>query len=139
MTIHCYIDGSARPNPGKGGIGVVFEGDIMSFTISEKVLGDRLSNNAVEFFSLYRAMSEILEFHFEEEQVIIYSDSELLVNLMNNEKRVNGGGIYLKHFEQAKRLSDYFSNLTIKWIPREENTEANLLASRALKQKEVLV
>ncbi len=137
--IKVWCDGACRPNPGKGGIGIVFEGNIMSYTISERVPGDKLSNNAVEFLSLCRAMTEILKFHFGREQIVICSDSELLVCLMNNEKKIDKGEEYLRHFERAKQLSGYFSDLTFKWIPREENTEANLLASKAFKQKEVLV
>ena len=137
MTIRCYIDGSAKPNPGKGGIGIVFEGK-MSYTISEKCLGDKLSNNEVEYLSFNRALSEILSYGFSSlsnEEITIYSDSEMLVLQLNGEKSVDKGGRYVSEFLKAKELLKQFPNLKIKHIPREENREANLLASQAVKTR----
>lgn len=133
MTIRCYVDGAARPNPGKGGIGVVFEGNIMSYTISEKVPGDKLTNNQVEYLAFNRGLAEILSYGFNAEEIVVYSDSELLTTQLNGEREVDKGGKYVGSYLRAKELVKHFPRLIIKWIPREENTEANLLASKAVK------
>lgn len=135
--ISVYIDGSCRPNPGKGGIGIVFEGK-MSYTISEKCLGDKLTNNECEYLAFNKALSEILSYGFStlcNEEIMVFSDSELLVLQLNGEKSVDKGGRYVAEFLKAKELLKKFPNLKIKHIPREENRQANLLASKAVKAR----
>jgi len=132
MAVIVFCDGAARPNPGKGGIGIVFSGDKMNYTISEKCVGDKLSNNFVEYASLCRALEDILSYHFEDEEVTIYSDSELLVLQMNGEKKIDRGGKYVSEYLRAKKLAGRFLRLSFHWVSRNENTEANMLASKAV-------
>ena len=131
--IKVWTDASTRPNPGKGGIGIVFEGTL-DYDISEKIDGNKLSNNQTEYMAVNRALSEILSYGFNKEEIQLYSDSELLVLQLNGDKAVDKGGKYVGAYLKAKELVKHFPNLTIQYIPREENAQANMLASQALKR-----
>ena len=133
MTIRCWVDGACRPNPGKGGIGVCFRGDVVDYDISELCPIARVSNNQAEYFSLIRALSELLNLGFHEEEIVLYSDAEMIVLQMSGERKVDKGGAYVPQHFRAKELVKHFPHLKIEWIAREENYEANMLASKAVK------
>jgi len=133
--ITVYTDGACRPNPGKGGIGVVFEGDRMSYSISEKCEGERLSNNQVEYIAVYRALQEILSNGFHEDTILINSDAQLIVEQLSGRQQVAKGGAYVNVYLEVKKLLKHFPNIKLQHVPREENTEANMLASRAVKNR----
>lgn len=130
MTISIYVDGACKPNPGKGGIGVIFEGEIR-YTISEPC-GKRVTNNQAEYRAVSRALNDLLTYHFNTKEIFLCSDSEMLVEQLNNRRMVEKGK-YLNDYLEVKRLMKSFPNLKISWIPREMNDEANLLASKAVK------
>ena len=140
--IKIWIDGSSKPNPGKGGIGIVIRGAtwdyplthgvVWDYTISEKC-GDRVSNNQAEYRALNRALTELMKNECINKEIIVFSDSEMLTLQMSGEKKVDKGGAYVPDYMKAKQLLRYFTNIKFSWIPREENAEANLLASEAIR------
>jgi len=129
-----YIDGSARPNPGKGGIGIVISGDKWRYSISEAIPEKRVSNNEAEYCALNIALNEMIKNDTCREEITIFSDSELLVLQMTGERHVDKGGSYVKEYIKAKMLCEYFPNIKFQYIPREENVEANLLASEGVRK-----
>ena len=129
-----WVDGACRPIPGKGGIGVLFEGDRMSYSISEKLPGDKLTSNHVEYLAFNRALTEIMVYGFSNEEIIVHSDSKLLVLQLTNQESVDKGSAYLSSYIKAKELVKHFPRLTIKHIPRSSNSEANLLASKGTRK-----
>lgn len=66
--------------------------------------------------------------------VVLHGDSLLTVNQMTGAWRVKGG-LYLPYHRRARELAGRFSNITFVWIPREENSEADLLSKAVLKEK----
>ena len=76
-----YTDGSASPNPGPGGFGVVqvdTEGNILSTYSSRQ---DNTTNNEQEMKAiLYAACQGVLA----KEDVLIYSDSAYAINTFSN-------------------------------------------------------
>jgi len=136
--IQVYIDACARPNPGKGGVGITIRGNGWDYILSEKVDSkDKVSNNEAEYCALNRALVELMRNKVVNDEIVIYSDSELLVLQMTGEKSIDKGGKYVEAYLKAKQLSKYFSNLRFNWISRDENAEANLLASRAVKNDKI--
>ena len=126
--IHVWVDGSAKPNPGKGGIGVVIRGDGWDYNLSESC-GDRVSNNLAEYMSLTRALTELMRNEVTDSEILVYSDSLMLVEQMSDREKVDKGGAYVSEYITAKQLKKSFDKLSFQYIPREENFEANLLAS----------
>ena len=133
--IEIWIDGAARPNPGTGGIGVVIRGDNWDYTISEACQG-RVSNNQAEYKALVRALSELVENRIPtNHEILIFSDSEMLVEQMCKRRQVARGGAYVPDYIQAMKLKLHFNNLSFQYIPREENAEADMLASKGTRKK----
>lgn len=127
--VRLRIDGGSRGNPGPSAIGIVLEdaeGRVLG-TVS-RFLGVGTNNQAE-----YRALLVGLEVAYAEGARVIevLSDSELLVRQMHGQYRVKNEGLQ-PLYEEARRLSRNFERISIRHIPREENTEADALVNRAL-------
>lgn len=124
-----YIDGAARGNPGKAGIGVVL------YRLRKRVLEEvseyigETTNNIAEYKALLRALEKALEHGARE--VVIYSDSELLVKQLKGEYRVKAPPLAPLYME-ARRLLGGLVRWEVEHIPREENTRADALANLAI-------
>jgi len=130
--INVWTDGAARPNPGKGGIGVVIRGETWDYTVSLPLPG-KVSSNQAEYCALIHALTELIRNNCTDRPIQVYSDSQLMVYQMNGQWQIDRGGNYTEAYQQAVVLARKFSDLSFDWISRKENTEANALASKALK------
>lgn len=130
MTIKVYTDGAARPNPGKGGVGVVIRSEHWNYNISD-VCSGKVTNNQAEYIAVIKAMQQLIDNELTQEEIIINSDSELLVEQLSGRRSVVAGS-YIEQYNIAKQMMKFFKNIKLVWIPREENGEANMLASKAL-------
>ena len=135
--IKIWTDGAARPNPGKGGIGIVIEGDGFSYTISEAIPGKRITNNAAEYLALLRALNEMIMNNLVGHDIEIFSDAQMMTEQMCGNRQVDKGGQYVETYFACRRLCLKFSSLKFTYIPREENAVANLLASQGVKKNEL--
>lgn len=115
-----FTDGSARPNPGPGGWGVVYvkEGKIISEKYGQS---ENTTNNIMELTALIEAYSLLSE----SDRETIYTDSELCVNILtkwaagwekNGWKRKSGP---IKNLELVKKLYALYCArpaVTITWV-----------------------
>jgi ribonuclease H / adenosylcobalamin/alpha-ribazole phosphatase len=60
-------------------------------------------------------------------EVVVKSDSKLLVGQMSEGWKVKGGG-YVEKLREARELVKEFRSVKFIWIPRELNEEADLLS-----------
>jgi ribonuclease HI len=128
LTIHS--DGAAVPNPGPAGIGAVLhndKGDIVA-EISRYI--GPATNNKAEFLALIAGLEKALELGAE--HVDIKSDSELIVRQIEGTYRSKA---MKPLFDQVISLLGEFKSNTVQHVPREQNTEADLLSKRALRLK----
>ncbi|MEM0117687.1 MAG: ribonuclease HI [Conexivisphaerales archaeon] len=130
MRITVYIDGLTEPiNP--GGVTtcafVVYQ-DGKKIHEEKKFVGKGkgYSNNVAEYSALHAALHWLLEKGIRK-NVEIRSDSRLLVNQMKGEWKVKGG-LYVETYKRARTLADKFEDITFRWIPREQNQEADKLS-----------
>jgi probable phosphoglycerate mutase len=131
-TIDVWIDGLCEPNPGGiGCIGFVIEDNGVTIVENSCVVGKgpEMTNNVAEYQALIYALKEIRGLHLEKAIFMIRLDSELLVKQMNRRWEVKAP-LLLQLFTLAKTLASGL-HYRIEWIPREENTEADGLASLA--------
>ncbi|MEM2058914.1 MAG: ribonuclease HI family protein [Thermoproteota archaeon] len=129
--VKVYVDGLAEPtNPGVGAYGYVIYRDEVKVKEKCGVLGEHISNNYAEYSALVEALKELLQRGWKDDNVVVYSDSKLLVNQMTDLWSCRGG-LYVERYLEAKRLAKNFKNIKFKWIPREENSEADSLTRRA--------
>jgi ribonuclease HI len=126
------IDGASRGNPGPAAIGVVIK-DIryrIIDSISRKI--GNTTNNQAEYQAIIAALKRAEQLGAR--KVSVKSDSELLVMQLNGRYRVKNAGLKPR-YEEAKELMRSFETITIRYIPREENSEADKLANLALDAK----
>jgi ribonuclease HI len=121
------IDGLAEPrNPGTGTFGYVIYKGKEKLAEGEGLAGYEVTNNYAEYFALVEALRKLKELRVEGD-VVVRSDSQLLVGQMSKGWKVKRGG-YLGMLKEARDLLKEFSSITFEWIPREQNEEADLLS-----------
>lgn len=131
--IEVWIDGLCEPvNPGGTAcIGYIIKQSWKTLAKGSEVIGtgEGMTNNVAEYTALIRALKEIRKLELEKEKVLVRSDSKLLVNQMNGNWKVKAP-LVLPLYHKVKVLAAGI-DLTIQWIPREENEEADGLARNA--------
>jgi probable phosphoglycerate mutase len=128
MTV-AYIDGGARGNPGPAGYGVRIE-DEAGMLVEEfsEAIGTA-TNNVAEYQGLLAALRYALNHGLG--QLLIRSDSELLVKQMRGEYRVKHPGLKPLHAE-ALRLAGRLDRVEFEHVRRAMNAEADRLANLAM-------
>ncbi|MBP7131254.1 MAG: ribonuclease HI family protein [Aquabacterium sp.] len=125
-VIHC--DGSALPNPGRMGLGAVIiapDGARQTLSQATHTIG---CNNEAELLALMSALQFLPEnvTHIE-----LYSDSSILVAQLTHPD-VQAIERLAHLFNQARQMLTRFTSVTVRWLPRHRNTEADALARSAL-------
>ena len=85
--LEVYIDGASRGNPGEASYAYVIKE--RNKTIAEKYycIG-RSTNNVAEYTALVNVLEDIVKNFSDKKEVIVYSDSELLVKQINGVYKV---------------------------------------------------
>ncbi len=126
-----WIDGGSRGNPGEAGAGLVLDvgdGRLETHTI---YLG-RATNNEAEYGALLAALERFAALGVAE--VVIFSDSELLVRQMNGYYKVKAANLQ-PLWRAAQQLAGTFRSFSIRHIPRTANAEADRLANEAMNSR----
>jgi ribonuclease HI len=126
-TIYC--DGSAMPNPGRMGMGVVLcapDGTRHTLAQATHTTG---CNNEAELRALLLALGELQARGAS--ALLVYSDSSILVEQLGGKAappivRLND------LFDEARTLLQSFAVVNLQWIPRHRNAQADALARAAL-------
>jgi len=127
------FDGAAIPNPGKMGIGVVLIEDKSEIAKISQKLPDNGTNNIAEYTALLTGLTKALELGWK--HVLIEGDSKLVINQVKGAWEINKAHLKRLHARVIKELSN-FDSYALNWIPRNNNSVADELASKALMHKE---
>lgn len=125
-----YVDGASRGNPGESGIGILFKDINKGFKEHKSYIGVG-TNNRAEYTALITAL-EIAK-NEKIKKVNVYTDSQLVANQIKNSWKVKDPKIKIL-FNKAMSLIKNFSHFTIKYINRENNSEADRLANEAINE-----
>jgi len=129
------FDGSCSPvNPGgEMGFGTLikFDGKILFQNSESAPASPRNSNNVAEYMSLVRGLEWLIANKYQNEQIIVRGDSQLVIMQMSGEWRAKGG-MYYHAYKLAAMLAEEFTDITYEWIPRVENDEADQLSRTVL-------
>lgn len=131
ISLLINIDGASSGNPGPAGIGVVIRDasdDQVVCELSEH--HGEMTNNAIEYTALIRALEYAIILGACD--VMVRSDSQLLVRQMTGEYRVKSPNIEPLH-RWAADLARILDCVDFRHIPREDNKEADVLANQALR------
>jgi ribonuclease HI len=127
-----YVDGGSLGNPGPAGIGVVIEGYESGQITIAKWIGHQ-DNNVAEYVALMEALQCAVA--LKATALHVYSDSQVMVRQMSGEYTCRSTRLYSLHWTCRKLARSL--NFSISHVPRENNTEANRLASAAVRQRPV--
>lgn len=129
-----FIDGAtSKSNPSdKIGCGIVL--NKKHYCVSLNTNCKDLTSNLAEYYSLYFLLLMIK--NQEIKNIIIHSDSRLLVNQMNEVWKIKNQGIIYQPLAKTSQnlLKDLKKNceIQIKWVKREKNKVADQLSKQAL-------
>ena len=118
-----HSDGGAKGNPGPSGIGVVITFNNITHEIAEHI-GDA-TNNIAEYTAIIRGLQKALELGATAVEARL--DSQLVVRQLGGKYKVKHPGLKPLYAE-ARLLMQKFSRVSLKHIPREENTHADRLS-----------
>jgi len=120
------IDGLAEPrNPGTGTYGFVIYDGQRRLSEGSGLAGREVTSNYAEYTALAEALKKLKVLGIKGD-VLIRSDSRLLVGQMSEGWKVKGG-MYLSKLKEARDLMREFGSIRFEWIPREQNQEADVL------------
>ncbi len=126
MTIVAYVDGLAQPrNPGTGTFGYIIYDGQKKLAEGSGLAGRDVTSNFAEYTALVEVFKRLMALGAEGD-VLIRSDSKLLVGQMSEGWKVKGG-VYLEKLKEARELMKEFGSISFEWIPREQNQEADML------------
>ena len=130
-----HIDGLCEPvNPGgTATFGYVIRDDSRGVLARKSGIvgkGPAMSSNVAEYAALCEALEFLLTRKLEDSVIEVRSDSTLVVNQMSGNWKFRKG-LYHEKYLEAVRLCARFAKLRFRWIPREENEEADLLSREA--------
>jgi ribonuclease HI len=129
-----YVDGGSFGNPGPSGIGVVIGGSTSGTIRIAKWIGHQ-DNNVAEYVALLEALQCALG--LKAKTLHVFSDSEVMVKQMSGEYSCRSPRLYSLNWicRKLARSLDF----SISHVRRENNTEANSLASSAARNAQMIL
>src|ERR1017187_9639820 len=128
-----YVDGGSFGNPGPSGIGVVISGSTNGTMRIAKSIGHQ-DNNVAEYTALLEALQCALGLGAK--TLHVFSDSEVMVKQMSGEYSCRSSRLYSLNWICRKLARSL--NFSISHVRRENNSEANSLASAAARKGRML-
>lgn len=129
--ITAYFDGACAPENPKGHMGfgcLVKEDNKIVYQYGGYVeKHESNSNNLAEYLALENVLDFLLENGYEDDNICIFGDSQLVIMQMMNKWKIKSGR-YVETAKSCKAKVKVFDNIILKWIPREQNTECDELS-----------
>ncbi|MCZ6617183.1 MAG: ribonuclease HI family protein [Gammaproteobacteria bacterium] len=133
--LRLYFDGGCDPNPG----GIATYGFLVysGRTVKVRKGGSaaepgtpEATNNVAEYMGLIRGLEYILTNGLGKRSLAVFGDSKLVIGQITGEMKVKNPKMKTLH-TQAMSLVEELSDVTFSHIYREENREADRLATEA--------
>jgi formyltetrahydrofolate-dependent phosphoribosylglycinamide formyltransferase len=130
-----YVDGGSRGNPGPAAAAFILTDKAENQLQAKAFFLGKTTNNTAEYTALLKALETAAILNAKD--IIIYSDSELLVRQISGEYKVKSENIR-PLFQQVITLLNKFEKWKIKHIAREKNKRADKLVNQALNMEQDL-
>lgn len=127
-----FIDGASRGNPGPAGAGIVIKKENTVVQEEGYHLGVK-TNNQAEYYALLLGIWLVKKLMHADDQLIITSDSQLLVRQLQGLYKVKDAELH-KLFTVAKQLLTGVS-CQVRHVLREQNKEADAMANKGIETK----
>ena len=129
MRATIFFDGACSGNPGPMGAGAVVEAGGERRVLS-RAMG-RGTNNEAEYHAVILGLRHALAAGADE--VAVCGDSQLVLRQLEGVYRVSAANLKQLHAE-ARALLGRFHRVTLRWVPRAENAEADRAARDAIER-----
>ena len=129
-NIYINCDGASRGNPGRAAIGIQIKGEDKKTVLKQhsEYIG-KTTNNVAEYLAVLKSLD--LAKRFTNQNVFVYSDSELLVRQLNGTYQVKNKNLK-ELFNQVQKLQNSFQKVVFTHVRREYNVMADQLANETL-------
>ncbi len=138
MKLIIHTDGGARGNPGPAAVGVVIQQEEKILAQFGKRIG-KTTNNVAEYTGVIEALTWLKENPMNQltDQPIIqfFLDSNLVVNQLNGTFKIKDTNLRLLLSKIRTLEQEINGEIYYTYIPREQNTQADLLVNGALDGK----
>jgi len=124
-----HTDGAARGNPGPAAIGATIKDEKGSLLASISRRIGITTNNQAEYRAIITALEKAISLGAK--QVDVRADSELVVKQINGRYKVKNVALR-PLYQKVVQLIGSLEDFTISYIPRQQNSEADKLANKAL-------
>lgn len=129
LHVEVFTDGASRGNPGQAGAGWVITASSGELLKEGFAYLGRRTNNEAEYEAVIRALEDATSLGAR--SVSLRSDSQLLVRQINGQYRVKNARLANLH-RAAREVIQHFRRFDARHIPREQNSEADALANKAI-------
>lgn len=126
---YAWFDGATKhSNPGVRGIGGVLKGPAGErIEIAENIGAG--TNNEAEYCALIAVLDAAVAARAQ--QLVVHGDSQLVIRQVNGEWLINSPSL-VPLCQTVLELKAQIPAVSLRWIPREENGEADELSKRAI-------
>lgn len=133
MKLIIYTDGASRGNPGPASYGFTIsdEGGKLFHEVGEYI--GVATNNVAEYTAVLEAFKLIKEKYLEKLpiQIDLFADSKLVAEQLSGKWKIKSPKLK-ELLSQIKMLEMKIGSVLYTHVPREQNTEADRLANKAL-------
>lgn len=131
-----YFDGAAEPfNPGAvASYGYVIRQGPKAISIGRGVakIGQGATNNVAEYTALMKGLEDVLKCMVPGENVVVRGDSQLVIRQLEGKYAVNAELLKPLHAQAMELLRKFNPRVTLEWIPREKNVDADWQSKEAI-------
>jgi ribonuclease HI len=134
--IQVFFDGLCQPvNPGGIACYAFIIKDDKNTIYSEYGLAEHNStNNVAEYTGIIKALEWLIAHNYENQNIIIRGDSQLVVSQIKRKFKVKASRI-IPLYHKAMSLIAKLNNIQIELIPRDQNKEADRLSNLAYQEQ----
>ena len=125
-----WFDGATRPNPGCMGIGGVLKGPDGQIVQISHAAGQGDSSEA-EYLALIAVLEAALPFR--PARLLVYGDSQVVINDAKGVCKIVAPTLQA-YSKRAALLVSQLESVTLTWLPRARNAEADALSQQALER-----
>ncbi|MGW8392024.1 ribonuclease HI family protein [Pseudoduganella sp. HUAS MS19] len=125
-----WFDGSAHPNPGRIGIGVLLSGPAGERVEISRRAGHGSSGDA-EYLALIAALEKAVELGVPE--LLVFGDSQVVVQDVLVSPQ-SGAKALEEHRARVGQLMAALAQVHVRWVPRHRNGDADRLSQQAVRE-----
>ncbi|MFW3611648.1 ribonuclease HI family protein [Staphylococcus caprae] len=121
-----YFDAATKGNPGRSACAIVVKEESERHVFTHD-LGE-MDNHSAEWAAMLHALEHARELNVI--NALLYTDSKLIEDSVNSGRVKNAK--FKPYFDNMEILEQSFKLMFVKWVPREQNKEANQYAQQTL-------